>query len=86
MTTVNPISGDPFKPDEKLRPKPEQLKSFLESASREGGKELYGDDLVPYRLLLESADAFDSGVVREGETGGSSQTNGPCSSPVLSIC
>ena len=59
MTTVNPISGDPFKPDEKLRPKPEQLKSFLESASREGGKELYGDDLVPYRLLLENADAFE---------------------------
>src|SRR5208283_5569660 len=59
MTTVNPISGDPFKPDEKLRPKPEQLKAFLESASREGGNDLYGDDLVPYRLLLESADAFE---------------------------
>ncbi|HUL00455.1 MAG TPA: hypothetical protein VLX29_06315, partial [Nitrospirota bacterium] len=58
MTNVKSIFGAPFNANETLRPTEKQLAAFLDSPSRDSGKDLAGSDLMLYRQLLKDAAAL----------------------------
>jgi len=67
MASDKSIFGLPFKPDGNLQPEPEQMNAFLETTGKDGGKGLHGDDLIYYRRLLESADAFEQTQLQDAK-------------------
>ena len=58
MTNVKSIFSAPFNANETLRPTEKQLAAFLDSPSRDSGKDLAGSDLMLYRQLLKDAAAL----------------------------
>jgi hypothetical protein len=58
MMSNKSIFGTPFTPNGALKPKPDQMRAFLESRGKNGGGGLHGDDLLGYRRLLENVFAF----------------------------
>ena len=59
MMTNKTIFGLRFRSNAELHPTQEELSDFLESMKKEGNRQLHGDDLAPYRELLEDIQAFE---------------------------
>jgi chromosome segregation ATPase len=59
MTTDKTIFGLRFQSNAELYPSKEELRDFLESPKKNGGRELQGDDVTAYRELLKNLQEFE---------------------------
>jgi len=67
MPTDKSIFGLRFGSNEKLLPSQEDLRVFLANTHKLGARELYADDLAPYRKLLEDVQAFEKNQLQDAE-------------------
>lgn len=66
--TEGSLFGLRFRSNEDLQPGPEELRTFLESPKKPGGRERHGDALSAYLQLLSRVETFDQGQRQGGAT------------------